>query len=246
MSRWASPARTSFALAPLGLPERDGTIASVVRSDAGSLSSNCPNIGSYTIEPTLASLASTVSALTPPATGNNYTSGPCSHPGNLVNTCAYAVADPSTVVTAVDQKLTSLQQGYYDDVLTQMGSSSEIADAVTALNGARALVDDYTALALPVALASDPTLRSVVYGPNDLLDDSSPGDQLQAFFQNAYNNPPATDPAAPGGDARNRHEAGGARIRSCGQGGPWSRTGLFRAGAPGKAGCGCGWRQRRR
>ena len=174
------PGEDVFALVLLGLPERDGTIASVVRSDAGSLSSNCPNIGSYTIEPTLASLASTVSALTPPATGNNYTSGPCSHPGNLVNTCAYAVADPSTVVTAVDQKLTSLQQGYYDDVLTQMGSSSEIADAVTALNGARALVDDYTALALPVALASDPTLRSVVYGPNDLLDDSSPGDQLQA------------------------------------------------------------------
>jgi hypothetical protein len=166
------------------------------------LSGNCPNINGYTLEPELASLATAVSALTPADSGTALSSsGPCVgvNPRPGVLSCAYSVTDPSAVVNAVNSELSSLQRSYYQDVLAQMGASDDLSNAVQALNGGRALVDDYVALGLPISLATDPALRGDVYGPGHLLDSSSPDSELRTLYQNAYNNPPASDPATPGG-----------------------------------------------
>jgi hypothetical protein len=70
---------------------------------------------------------------------------------------------------------------------------------VTRLNGARGLLDDYVQLGLPVALTNDPLLYAGVLGPAHLLDNSGTDNEITTYFQNAYSNPPATDPAGPNG-----------------------------------------------
>ncbi len=98
------------------------------------------------------------------------------------------------------------------------GNEVEVQQSAERLNGARALVDAYTRLALPRALAKDLALRSFVSGPGHLLDNSGtssagggppcapvacPDAKVWQYFKREYEATekqlPETDPAAPAG-----------------------------------------------
>jgi hypothetical protein len=96
--------------------------------------------------------------------------------------CAY-----EEVLPEAEAALETLRQDIYEEIAPSEqpslnASGEDPRQAANALDGARALLDDYIQLGAPVSLAGDPALGKLVYGPQHLLDDSPGAYELFSYF----------------------------------------------------------------
>ncbi len=91
------------------------------------------------------------------------------------------------VVNRVEDKLRELRAGICSKTLTELGDGQSLHAPARRLDGAKALVDRFVNLGMPLALWSDDFLRSMLYGTQSLVDR---GQVLERYLL-------ATNPRAP-------------------------------------------------
>jgi hypothetical protein len=189
-----------------GLPTADQELQEDWSVSDADFASDCSALNGYTLEPVLEGVVAQIATLTPPFATNPLkpppAGAPCHTPPTGTIGCLYTGADPAPVSQSVASTLSSLQTQVYETIAPsggQLTPNNDVANAATRLNGARSLLDDYIELGLPNSLSEDPTLRSLVYGPDHLLDNNPTDNEIYNDYQSWIASPPATDPAAPGG-----------------------------------------------
>jgi hypothetical protein len=81
-------------------------------------------------------------------------------------------ADVNQILARVQSRLREFRAAIYREILNELADGQSLSPACRRLDGAKALIDQFVSLGLPIALGADDFLRAMMYGPQSVPDSS--------------------------------------------------------------------------